>query len=546
VPFRSVDELRSPDNVGGTWKEECFIRKLFREDSESEFFQQLAVERNFSPAFIKRMMAAYRRAKNGQPEDDPDSVFGEADVEDSLGPVPGRVPQHDREAGWASVADPNPESLAAAASDRAQLHRIIGLERLKARSDFLYPDCRKIAAMTPSQKNAHFHVCRSVLSEGRQGLFFLTGAGGTGKSDVMRAIVNTMQRANLDVLVTATSGLAGSAIGGQTWQSALGVRVDLTFEKALNPPTMYRLQMLNFLVVDEVSMLSLRQLDVIDRLLRAVRKNNKPFGGVSVLLCGDFYQLGPVINRAPASAIPGLWQPAAVDDDGSCFSHSLWTRFQSLVLLENCRQAADPPFAGILNRVRVGIVDSDAERLLAERTVSFQDGLQLAADRGWCVIAARNNVIDEVNTGALSRMPGLPVNFPATDHDDACKDVRDQQHLREIDERSRAPRLLSLKANARVIVTRNLKVSEGVTNGLLAFVDRINEKNRLVVLRRAEQGGQGAGEPIFITDCDHHVNRGILGQPGFMHWTRKQLPLMLSFAATVHKIQGKGDSVVLV
>src|SRR6185369_8602765 len=102
--------------------------------------------------------------------EDPDSVFRESDVENSMGPVPGRVPQREQEIDWASVADPNPESLAAAANDRTQLRRIIGLERLQARSAFLYPDCRKVVAMTPSQKKAHFHVCR-----GRQGLFFLTG-----------------------------------------------------------------------------------------------------------------------------------------------------------------------------------------------------------------------------------------------------------------------------------------------------------------------------------------------------------------------------------
>src|SRR5688572_28212803 len=174
VLFRSVDELILADNIGRTWKEECFLRKLFREDSESEFLQQLAVERNFPPATIKRMMAGYRRAKSGA-GDDPDSVLREGDVEGSMGPVPGHVPQREQEIGWASVADPNPESLAAAANDRAQLHRIIGLERLQARSAFLYPDCRKVAAMTPSQKKAHFHVYRAIVAEGRQGLFFLTG-----------------------------------------------------------------------------------------------------------------------------------------------------------------------------------------------------------------------------------------------------------------------------------------------------------------------------------------------------------------------------------
>ena len=168
--------------------------------------------------------------------------------------------------------------------------------------------------------------------------------------------------------------------------------------------------------------------------------------------------------------------------------------------------------------------------------MSFEDGLRMAAERGWVVVAARNVIIDEVNTGALSRMPGGAVSFAAADNDDAGKQVQDPQHLREIEERSRAPRLVSLKPNARVIVTRNLKVSEGITNGLIAYVDRINEKNRMVVLRR---GAQPGGEPIFITDCDHHVTKGVFGQPGFQHWCRRQLPLMLSFAATVHKIQGE-------
>jgi hypothetical protein len=520
--------------VERTWKEECFIRKLFREDTESDFLQQLAIERNFTPKLIAKMMASYRRARSGG---DPGALLCEDDVDADLGSVPGRLPQRAGEQGvdWASVADPAPESLAAAADDRAQLHRIIGLERLQARAAFLYPDCRKVVDMTLSQRKAHYQVCRAVLQEHRQGLFFLTGAGGTGKSDVMRAIVNTLQRADLDVLVTATSGLAGSAVSGQTWQSALGVRVDLTFAKALGPPLLYRLQLMNFLVLDEVSMLSRKQLDVIDRLLRAVRKNDEPFGGVSVLLCGDFFQLGPVINRdAPPYILGANWQQAE-EQDGSCFTHRLWDRFQSLVLLENCRQVADPEFAGILNRIRVGDIGEGARRLLDARTVPFQDALRLAAERGWCVVAARNAIIDEVNQGALAAMSGAATTFTAADSDDNHDPVRDPQHLREIDERSRAPRVVSVKPNARVMLTRNLKVSEGLTNGLIAYVDRVNEKNRLVVLRR---GAKPGGEPIYITDADSHVTKGVAKQPGFQHWCRRQLPLMLSFAATVHKMQG--------
>ena len=134
---------------------------------------------------------------------------------------------------------------------------------------------------------------------------FLTGPAGSGKTHVVNAYVHYLKSHAVDVAVTASTGIAATHIGGQTihsW-SGLGIRdmlSDRDIDDMMQKQYLYkRFEKTKVLVVDEVSMLHHFRLDLVEWICRQMKHNDKPFGGMQVILCGDFFQLPPVTRGAP-------------------------------------------------------------------------------------------------------------------------------------------------------------------------------------------------------------------------------------------------------
>lgn len=138
----------------------------------------------------------------------------------------------------------------------------------------------------------------SILKSGRN--VFLTGQAGSGKTYVINQYVRYLRACGVKVALTASTGIAATHIGGTTIHSRSGVGIreslsdydiDLLTQKEylhrnMNDPAV--------LVIDEISMLSAQTLDMINRVVQEVRGNREPFGGLQVVMCGDFFQLPPV------------------------------------------------------------------------------------------------------------------------------------------------------------------------------------------------------------------------------------------------------------
>jgi ATP-dependent DNA helicase PIF1 len=211
----------------------------------------------------------------------------------------------------------------------------------------------------------------ALVVDGHRSLL-LTGPAGSGKSQVVREVKRLCEARGRRVALTATTGVAAVHIGGVTLHSLLrlpGVVTAERFERLLRAArrgaAMEHLRALSLLVVDEVSMMSPALLAQADALLRAARGSDAPFGGLQLVLVGDFFQLPPVGGSLPASAAGAV--PAALRAPTAPAAFIFQTRLflraveEVVELREVFRQGGDPALAAMLGRMRLG-----GERMLPE------------------------------------------------------------------------------------------------------------------------------------------------------------------------------------
>ena len=141
----------------------------------------------------------------------------------------------------------------------------------------------------------------NILKAGRN--VYLTGAAGSGKTHVLNTYIQYLKERGVAVAVTASTGIAATHLGGLTihsW-SGMGIKEDLSdfdIELLIQKEHVWsRYHKTRVLIIDEVSMIHPRMFDALDRLARAMKENNSAFGGMQVVLSGDFFQLPPITKR---------------------------------------------------------------------------------------------------------------------------------------------------------------------------------------------------------------------------------------------------------
>lgn len=203
---------------------------------------------------------------------------------------------------------------------------------------------------------------------------FLTGKAGAGKTHVIKRFV---QQTKKNVAITATTGIAALNIGGDTVHRFLGLgiatrpedagKIISSWEKKKKSSRSWDkeawalLQNLDTLIIDEVSMLRRDQFDLIDAVLSNVLDNTAPFGGIQIILVGDFFQLPPVVTTYDKRRYPDLSAPY-------CFQSGLWRhgKFASICLNTNYRQS-DGEFLDALDDVRQGECSEETNALMTGR-----------------------------------------------------------------------------------------------------------------------------------------------------------------------------------
>lgn len=342
---------------------------------------------------------------------------------------------------------------------------------------------------------------------------FLTGPAGSGKTHVINAYVDYLKKHAVDVAVTASTGIAATHIGGMTihsW-SGLGVKDTLTdydIEDLMERQYLYkRFEKTKVLIIDEVSMLHDYRLDLIDWICRQMKRNEKPFGGMQIILCGDFFQLPPV-TRSSFNSFDVEKESEFVYKSES-FRNA---KFTICYLSEQHRQK-DNTYLGILNQIRENKVSSRTIDLLKSR---FNQNLESVGE--FTRLYTHNIDVDVVNKKHLDLINGTTKKYHMKSSGSAG--------LSETLKKScLSPEELELKVGARVMFTKNHP--EGMyVNGTLGVVKEFDS----------------FGSPIVITNSGIEISVAPqswkIEEEGKVKAEISQLPLRLAWAITVHKSQG--------
>ncbi|XP_045678281.1 ATP-dependent DNA helicase PIF1 [Phyllostomus hastatus] len=346
-------------------------------------------------------------------------------------------------------------------------------------------------------------VLRVVLKG--QSIFF-TGSAGTGKSYLLKRILGSLPPTG--TVATASTGVAACHIGGTTLHAFAGIgsgQAPLAQCVALAQRPGVRQGWLSCqrLVIDEISMVEADLFDKLEAVARAVRQQNKPFGGIQLIICGDFLQLPPVTKGS---------QPPQF-----CFQAKSWRRCVPVTLeLTKVWRQADQTFISLLQAVRLGRCSEEVTRQL-KATATHQVGRDgIVATR----LCTHQDDVALTNERRLQELPGKVHSFEAMDSD--------PEQARTLDVQCPVSKLLQLKLGAQVMLVKNLAVSRGLVNGARGVVVGF------------ETEGRGLPQVRFLCGVTEVIraDRWTVQATGGQLLSRQQLPLQLAWAISIHKSQG--------
>lgn len=291
---------------------------------------------------------------------------------------------------------------------------------------------------------------------------FYTGSAGTGKSVLLRSIIKrlkTMYRPG-EVAVTASTGIAACNIGGVTLHSFSGIGLGkedvekLTKKVRRNRKSNQRWKNVKVLIIDEISMISGELLDKLDHIACALRKDDRPFGGIQVVCCGDFFQLPPVSTEAETA--------------GFCFDSAAWKRSMksSITLQTVFRQKGDLEFIEMLNDMRLGIVTSKSLMKFREleRELDKKGKVEPAE------LFATRAEVERANAYRLNSLNTQLYEYNALDGGF----LTDEDQRFRLLQNFMAPPLLQLKKGAQVMMIKNIDgtLVNGSLGKVIDFIDR--------------------------------------------------------------------------
>lgn len=350
-----------------------------------------------------------------------------------------------------------------------------------------------------------------LVKEGKN--VFVTGSAGVGKSLIISLIKEWADENDKIVSVTAMTGVAAANINGSTLHAWGGIGLGKSEPRKhayyikRNENTLTRYLETDILIVDEISMADYEYINTLNSVAQFVRKDTrKSFGGIQIVFCGDFYQLGPVQKNKTTKFL---------------FEDLIWDRIidQSVHLTQVYRQSKSE-FVDILHRIRVGDVDDAIIKRINETSkhvLKNENGIEPTT------LFCRNMDVDRINTRRLATLEGETKSFDK-------KDYFESDDYKKLYEKSfTLPNKLELKINAQVMLLINLDIENGLVNGSRGVVTDITEEGIKVKFRN---GLEQIIKPYTQAFKDDNSK---MDDPDRAY--RIQYPLRLAYALTVHKSQ---------
>lgn len=338
---------------------------------------------------------------------------------------------------------------------------------------------------------------------------FLTGEAGSGKTHTINAYTDYLREHEIDFAVTASTGIAATHIHGMTIHSWSGIGIqselddDALRHLAENRYVSKRIKKAKVLIIDEVSMLDGRVLTLVERVCRRVRKQQLPFGGLQVVLVGDFFQLPPVAGKTGQQMVE------------FAFDAEIWNVLRPTVcyLTEQHRQE-DSAFLQILSAIRRNEFDETHFETIRERIIERSE-----APDDMTRLYSHNANVDTLNNTELKKLSGKTHAYTMA--------LRGPETLTSALVRGcLSPERLELKVGAAVMFTKNNQ-GAGYVNGTLGTVIGFTADKKYPIVRTTD-GLKVETEPAEWTIAE--------GDEVFAKIT--QIPLRLAWAMTIHKSQG--------
>lgn len=333
---------------------------------------------------------------------------------------------------------------------------------------------------------------------------FLTGQPGTGKTYTINQYIDWCISNGIIPSVTASTGIAAIHVKGKTIHSWSGVRNDNSLTKQdiedilENPWTRERLSRAEVLIIDEISMVSAKLLNVVDMLLRACRNNDNSFGGLKVVAVGDFFQLPPV--KGDFAFTSEAWKQA---DFKVCYLHQQYRQ-------------SDKVFNDILTGIRAGHLEEDQKQIIRDRVAE-----DVSQFDGAIRLDTHNQKVDKINEAKLDMIDAEPKTYVMSEYGN-------EKVIKALKSSCLSPERLILKPGAKVMFTKN-DMDKRWVNGTQGEVVQCDEASVKVRLRTGATYDVGIEE--WAQTEGYGKNAKVIA-------TLMQIPLKLAYAITIHKSQG--------
>lgn len=338
---------------------------------------------------------------------------------------------------------------------------------------------------------------------------FFTGNAGTGKSTLLNFFKKALPKRT--TYITAATGLAACHIGGTTIHSFVGAGLakgdvsECVRMIRRRRDRLTRWKKAKILIVDEFSMVSGEFFDKINQIGQEIRGNSFPFGGIQVIFTGDFLQLPPISQRK----------------EGYAFQAKTWRNSIDVICrLTTIFRQSDSKFVNLLNEVRLGSISEENISILEERMNEEEPDETIVETK----LFSKKVDVERYNNYHLQQLDA------ETEHTYRSKDWYENESFSNLLNSGQASEKLKLRKGAHVMLIWNIDLDQGLCNGSQGIVVDF------------ETGTDGEKYPLVHFQND--VKRII--EP--LEWkndregktvaTRKQVPLMLAWAVTIHKSQG--------